>query len=62
MDENTRSPSTNIFTLRLWHEPLSKDKGEWRGEVKNIATGEVRYFRRWEEIAELVPDMLYDGP
>ena len=61
MDEISRSPPTNIFTLRLWHEPLSKDKGEWRGEVKNITTGEVRYFRKWDEIAVLVPEMLDDG-
>ena len=62
MKENPRSPPTNIFTLRLWHEPLGQDSGEWRGEVKNISTGEVRYFRTWEEIAELVPEMLCDRP
>ncbi len=61
MKEISRSPPTNIFTLRLWHEPLSEGKGEWRGEVKNIATGEVRYFRKWDEIAVLVAEMLYDG-
>jgi hypothetical protein len=62
VNELPRSPPINIFTLRLWHEPLSTERGEWRGEVKNIATGEVRYFRRWEEIALLVPEMLCDRP
>lgn len=51
-------PATVIFTLRLWREGLGPDRCEWRGEVKNVQTGEVRYFRRWEEIADLVPAMV----
>ena len=58
MQDPSRSPSTNLFTLRLWQEPLGDDRCEWRGEVKHLLTGEVRYFRRWEEIATLVPEML----
>lgn len=50
--------ATAIFTLRLWQEELGQDQCEWRGEVKNVRTGEVRYFRRWEEIADLVPAMV----
>ena len=62
MKKTTRSAPANIFTLRLWHEPLGNAEGEWRGEVKNISTGEVRYFRTWEEIAALVPAMLCERP
>ncbi len=58
MKDASRSPPTNLFTLRLWLEPLGDDRREWRGEVKHLVTGEVRYFRRWEEIATLVPEML----
>ena len=60
MQDISRSPPTVIFTLRLWQEPLDHDRSEWRGEVKNLSTGEVRYFRKWEEIAALVPKMLHD--
>lgn len=58
MKNVSRSPPTNLFTLRLWQEPLDNDRSEWRGEVKHLFTGEVRYFRRWEEISTLVPEML----
>ncbi len=58
MPETSRSPPTVLFTLRLWREPLDEKRSEWRGEVKNLSTGEARYFRRWEEIAALVQRML----
>ncbi len=58
MQEISRAPPSALFTLRLWREELDSQRSEWRGEVKNLATGEVRYFRRWEEIADLVQRML----
>ena len=58
MKDNSRSPPTVLFTLRFWQEPLDAQRSEWRGEVKNLSTGEARYFRRWEEIAALVQRML----
>jgi hypothetical protein len=61
MRESSRSPPTVLFTLRLWVEPLDETRDEWRGAVKNLTTGEVRYFRRWEEIAVLVSGMLPDN-
>ncbi len=59
MKDASRLPLTSLFVLRLWQEPLDEQRSEWRGEIKNISSGEVRYFRRWEEIATLVPEMLY---
>ncbi len=57
--EHLSHPSTSvIFTLRLWQEALGQGRCEWRGEVKNVQTGEVRYFRHWDEIAALVPAMM----
>ena len=42
MKDASRSPPTNLFTLRLWQESLDDE----------------RYFCRWEEIAALVPEMI----
>jgi hypothetical protein len=56
--KSSRSPPSIILTLRLWQESLGNEQSEWRGEVKNLTTGEVRYFRQWEEIAVLVPRMI----
>lgn len=53
-----RSPP--VFTIRLWQEKLDANHVEWRGEVKNIVSGEVRYFRDWNTLARLLPHMLND--
>jgi hypothetical protein len=58
MHYEPRSPPVVLFKLRLWLEPPGEERSEWRGELKNIATREVRYFRTWEELAWLVPKML----
>ena len=58
MQELPRSPPTVIFTLRLWREPINNEQSEWRGELKNLTTGEVRYIRLWEEVAQFIPAML----
>jgi len=49
------------LTLRLWREPLGNDRSEWRGEIKHLATKEVRYFRTWDELPQLVATMLDDA-
>ena len=34
-----------LFTLRLWQESLGQQRTEWRGQIKNLDSGEVRFFR-----------------
>jgi hypothetical protein len=51
-----------IFILRLWREPINDEQNEWRGELKNLTTGEVRYIRLWEEIGQFIPAMLGENP
>jgi len=60
MQGTSRAPPTVVFTLRLWCEPLGNSQSEWRGEIKNLSTEEVRYFRQWEELSMLIPRMLYN--
>lgn len=68
MQQDSRAPPTPpsqptvIFTLRLWQEPINDEQYEWRGELKNLATGEVRYIRLWAEIAHFIPIMLGATP
>ena len=42
-----RQYPTQLFTVRLWQEPLGNGQSEWRGKVQHVASGEVRYFRTW---------------
>lgn len=61
MSQASRFPPTVLFTLRLWREDLGGGHTEWRGEIKNITSGEVRHFRDWLVLAELLPKMLSDA-
>ncbi len=54
----TDRPPAPLYTLRLWPEVLDAEHWEWRGELKDLNTGEVRYFRRWSEVVELLAEML----
>ena len=48
----------HYFTLRLWLEELGDEQVEWRGEVKNSKTGEIRYFRQGPMLLQLITTML----
>lgn len=44
--------------LRVWLEDLGDGKTEWRGQVKHVMSGEVRYFRDWSNLIALLQEML----
>lgn len=48
----------HYFTLRLWLEDLGDDQEEWRGEIRNSRTGEIRYFRKGPMLLNLLDGMV----
>ena len=42
--------SSHLFTVRVWREPLGQGHSEWRGQVRHVLSGEVRYFREWAQL------------
>ena len=52
----------HLFTLRVWLEPLDQAASEWRGEVKNTSTGEVRYFRNTRTLYDSLLVLLDTSP
>ncbi|MBM3130508.1 MAG: hypothetical protein FJ009_18005 [Chloroflexi bacterium] len=51
---NSVTPSTHpprheshLFTIRVWLEEREDGKKEWRGQIRNVTTGNARYFRDW---------------
>ncbi len=58
MGNRSRPPPTHLFTLRVWPEDRGDGVCEWWGQVKNITSGEVRYFRHWSELVQVLPSML----
>ncbi len=49
---------SQLFTIRVWTEPLGHDQAELRGEVRHVLTGETRYFREWPALIAYVTGRL----
>jgi hypothetical protein len=43
-----RKRHSHIFVLRTWIEEIDESAFEWRAMVRNVQSGETRYFRSWE--------------
>ena len=54
------TPKRYLFTLHLWQEPLDADQVEWRGRIKHVRSGEIRYFRDSESLYEALMSTLVD--
>jgi hypothetical protein len=55
MDNSTES---QLFTLRVWLEPDGDCRGQWRGKLRHVPSGEVRHFLGWPALIPLLLDML----
>jgi len=63
---DTNSPDdpwtrSQLFTVRLWYEPVDAGQWEVRMQAKHILTGETRYFREWSPLAAYLVNKL-DAP
>lgn len=54
------SPRSHLFTVRLWLEDLGHGQSEWRGQVQHVLSGESRYFRDWPSLLAFLQEMLPD--
>ncbi|MBV7331210.1 hypothetical protein KFU94_23830 [Chloroflexi bacterium TSY] len=45
---------SQLFTIRLWLEPLGNEHFEMRGKVQHVLSGEARYFRDWDSLADFL--------
>lgn len=44
--------------LQVWREILSQGHSEWRGRIKNLESGEVRFFRSTASLHQVMVQML----
>lgn len=58
MNQGSRPPRSHLFTLRLWREVWGDGQAEWRGQVRHVLSGEVRYFRRWSALIAYLVAMV----
>jgi len=55
------SQQSQLFTVRMWPEPLDGGQVEWRGKVDHVASGEGYYFRSWPRLIVYLEKMLQPG-
>ena len=52
------SRRAQLFTVRVWLEDRGNGRGEWRGKVQHVLSGEARYFRDWATLIAALQEML----
>lgn len=60
--ETEQHSNSHLFTVRVRLEAPEEDHREWRGELRHIPSGEVRYFRGWVALIPLMLDILRRYP
>jgi hypothetical protein len=53
---------SSVYIVRTWIETLGDSSVELRGMVRNVQSGETRYFRDWEALVAFVKDHTDDPP
>jgi hypothetical protein len=57
-DEIQSTHRSYLFTVRLWAEELGEGQIEWRGQIQYVLSGEIRYFRDWSTLEEIMRGMV----
>ena len=52
---------TQLFTVRLWREPMKEGGMEIRGKAQHVLTGEVHYFREWAALGAFMTAQMEVG-
>lgn len=58
MGDEENYPPSQLFTVRVWPELVEDGRTEWRGKLRHIPSGEIRYFQGWAALIPLMLDML----
>ena len=58
MHINESSHATQLFVLRIWLEEIGNGRSEWRVQLQQVGSGEVRYFRDWQMLIACLVEML----
>ena len=49
-----------LYTLRVWVVRKDSETAEWRARLQDTQSGEVIYFRNWQEFVEHMQNTLQD--
>jgi hypothetical protein len=54
ISKNKAAAPAHVFMIHLWLEPIEGERGEWRGKIQHIQSGEVEYFRGLENLTAVI--------
>lgn len=59
----TAEQETRTFVVRLWHEPSTPggESAELRGEIRDVISGDVQYFRFMDGLMEAIRSLMENG-
>lgn len=46
------------FIVSIWYEETAPAQREWRGEVRDVRSGAVHYFRSWPELVTFIANQM----
>ena len=49
-----------LYTLRVWVVRTDSETAEWRARLQDTQSGEVLYFRNWQEFVAHMQNALQD--
>ncbi len=50
--------SSHLFVVRIWSERVGENRKEWRGQVEQVLSGKVGYFREWATLVSFLEEAL----
>ena len=52
--------NARLYTLRVWVVSKENEITQWRARLQDTQSGEVLYFRDWQEIVQHMQNSLQD--
>ncbi len=49
---------SHLFVVRIWCELVGENHKEWRGQVEQVLSGKVGYFREWSTLIAFLEEAL----
>ncbi len=57
-DADPYLPRSQLFTIRLWMEPVGDGRLEWRGRVQHVPSGQWETLRDWPTLVQFLEQVL----
>ena len=57
-DKKSRPLKPQLFSIFIWPEQTDQSEVSWRGQLKQLESGEINYFGDWDELVKQIQEQL----